>query len=247
MDKRFDVDGKSYFIKVTPRDTNEAKKVHNSAFRKALEGGAFLRKALMNYMNEQGVWSEAKEKQYQNLIKQIHDIEFRLSSGKMKISEGRKLAIELAKVRGEFRSLIAERNDMEANTAEGQADNARFNFLVSRCVYDYDSQKPVYSSLDDYIDNSDSDLATQLATKFANYMYGVDENYDDSLVENKFLKRFNLIDESGRFIDKDGQFIDVEGNRLDADGYRLDAEGNRIDINGHRLDVSIDTAEFIED
>jgi hypothetical protein len=245
-DVRFDVEDKSYFIRMDSKATNESKKIHNKAFAEALANGALLRKALMSYMNEQGVWDADKEVLYQKYVKQINELEYKLSAGKMKVSEGKAIALELAKVRSEFRDLIAERNAMDSNTAEGQADNVRFNFLVSKCVYDWDTQKPVYSSLEDYTENGNSELAIQLANKFANFLYGVDEDYDNNLVENKFLRRFKIIDDKGRFINSDGKYVDIEGNLLDEEGYRLDSDGKRVDINGHPLDVDIDTAEFEE-
>lgn len=246
MENRFTVGEKDYFIKVSPEAMSEGKKAHNKAFREALEDGALLRKSLTKYMREQGAWDDKKESEYQEYIKKISDLEYRLSSGKMKISEGKALAVELSKCRNEFRELISERNMMDTNTAEGQADNARFNALVAACVFDYDTQKHVYSSLEDYHKRGSEDLSVELAAKFANFLYGVDEKYDDNLVENKFLRRFKLIDEDGRFLDKDGNYVDVDGNRVDKDGYRLDAEGVRVDINGHRLGSDVDTAEFEE-
>jgi len=246
MENRFTVGEKDYFIKVSAEAMTEGKKAHNRAFRQALEDGALLRKSLTKYMREQGAWDDEKESEYQDYIKKISDLEYRLSSGKMKISEGKNLAIELSKCRREFRDLISERNTMDSNTAEGQADNARFNALVCTCVFDYDTQKPVYSSIDDYHKRGSEDLSISLASKFANFLYGIDENYDDNLVENKFLKRFKLIDEDGRFLDKEGNYVDVDGNRVDKDGYRLDADGVRVDLNGHKLGSNIDTAEFEE-
>jgi hypothetical protein len=244
---KFTIDDHEYFIRMTPRDIAEGKKVHNRAFREALEGKSLLRKSLMNHMREQGVWDDQKEEKYQAFIRQIGELEFKLSSGKMKISEGRELAIQLSKVRNEFRELIAERNMMDSNTAEGQSDNVRFNFLITKCVYDYVTQKPVFKDVDDYMDRGDDKLSIDLASKFANFLYGVDEDYDKGLVENKFLRRFNLIDDKGRFTNKDGKLVDIEGKPVDEEGYRLDENGVRIDINGHHLDVNVETAEFIED
>jgi hypothetical protein len=240
--EKFEIDDQQYFIKMTPQAIAEAKKVHNRAFREALENGALLRKSLMNYMRDQGVWDDKKEAQYQEYIKKISDLESRLAAGKMKISEGRAIALELSKVRSEFRELISERSSMDTNTAEGQADNVRFNYLLSACVYSYDTQKPVYSSLNDYVENGSDVRALQIAGKFANYLYGVDENYEKNLVENKFLKRFNMIDEEGRFV-KDGQFVDVDGNPVDSEGYRI-KDGKRVDMNGHPLDLDVEKAEF---
>jgi hypothetical protein len=247
MDSKFEIGDKSYFIKMGPQAIADAKKVHNKAFREALEDGALLRKSLMNHMRDQGVWDDRKEEAYQAFIKQISELEYKLSSGKMKVSEGRSLAIELSRVRGEFRNLISERNIMDANSAEGQADNARFNCLLVKSVFDYITQKPVYASVEAYVENGSDEVSLTIAGKFANFLYGVDEDYDKNLVENKFLKRFSLVDSEGRFLDKNGKFIDVDGNPVDAEGYRLDENGIRVDINGHHMDTNIDTAEFEND
>ncbi len=249
MENRFTIGDKDYFIKVDQNDLAEANFVRAAAFKRAIEKGCIMRKALLQAMIDQGVWNEEKDKLHEQLIKDIAELEFRLSSGKMKVSDGRKLAIELTKKRNEFRDLVAERNAMDTNTAEGQADNAKFNFLISCCVYDYDTQKRVYSSNEDYMEKASHPdhqfVAFELASKFAAYMYGVDEDHDNKLVERKFLKRFKLIDDKGRFI-KDGKFVDEDGNLVDEDGYRIDSEGRRLDINGNRVDVDIDSAEFEE-
>ena len=247
MDSKFEIGDKSYFIKMGPQAIADAKKVHNKAFREALEDGALLRKSLMNHMRDQGVWDDRKEEAYQVFIKQIGELEYQLASGKMKVTEGRALAIKLSKVRQEFRNLISERNMMDANSAEGQADNARFNCLLAKSVFDYITQKPVYASVEAYIENGSDETSLTIAGKFANFLYGVDEDYDKNLVENKFFKRFSLVDTEGRFIDKKGGFVDVDGKPVDAEGYRLDENGVRVDINGHHLDADIETAEFEDD
>ena len=247
MENKFEVDDKEYFIKLTPHGIAEGKKAHNKAFREALEDGALLRKSLMNHMREQGVWDDKKEESYKSYIKQIGELEYKLASGKMKVTEGRKLAIELAKVRGEFRELISERNSMDTNSVEGQADNARFNVLLVNSVYSYDTQKPVYASLSAYLDSGSDPVSSALAAKFANFLYGVNEDYESTLVENKFLKRFKLVNESGHFIDKAGRLVDIEGHRVDEDGYRLDQDGKRIDLNGNPLGANIEEAEFEDD
>ena len=244
MDTKFEIGEAQYFIRMTPQVIADAKKVHAKAFADALKEGALLRKSLMKYMRDQGVWDDNKEEKYQAFVKQIGELEFKLASGKMKVSEGRAVAIELANVRNEFRNLISERNMLDTNSVEGSADNIRFNFLLAKSVFSYITQKPVFDSLEDYVDRGNDEASLSIASKFANFLYGVDEKYDDNLVENKFLKRFKLVDDKGRFIDKNGDFIDIDGKKIDEEGYRLDENGVRIDINGHHLDTNIDTAEF---
>lgn len=250
---RFEIDGKEYYItELSSSVLSDAQKVYNKAFREALEGGALLKKSLHKYMMEQGVWSEEKEKQYHDYVKRIADLEYKLNTGtvdgrKMKISEGRQMAIDLSQLRTDFKNLIAERNVMDSNTAEGQADNKRFNYLVAVSTMDFLTRKPVFSSVEDYVAKGNDPTTIKLASKFAAIFYGLAEDYEESLVETKFLRRFNMIDKEGRFIDKDGNFIDASGNRLDAEGYRIDENGNRLDINNHVVTTStIETAEFEE-
>lgn len=246
MENRFEVDGKDYYIKMSPEALVAGKKAHSRALREALEDGALLRKRLMSYMKEQGVWDDKKEAEYQAFVKTINSLESKLSAGKMKISEGKAVAIELAETRAKFRALITDRNDMDTNTAEGQADNARFNALLAKSVFDYDTQKLVFPTVEDYIQKGSEPLSLALASKFANFLYGVDEKYEDNLVENKFLRRFKIIDEKGRFIDKDGNLVDIDGKRVDEEGYYIDEAGNRVDSTGVSLDVNVETAEFEE-
>lgn len=246
---RFEVDGQDYcIIDFTADILTNAQKVYNKAFSKALENGALLKKRLYKYMVDQGVWDDDKEAKYQGYIKKIADLEYKLNHGKMKVSEGKKIALELAEVRTDFKELITERNLMDINTAEGQADNARFNFLLSACVLDYVTRKPAFKDVEEYTAKGSEKRSMKIAAKFANVLYGIEEDYEESLVETKFLRRFNLIDKEGRFIDKEGNFIDVDGNRLDAEGFKVNEAGQRLDINGNPIiESDVATAEFEED
>jgi len=138
---------------------------------------------------------------------------------------------------------------MDSMTADGQADNERFFYLITACVHDYETQKPVYTSLDDYHEKSDTDLAIECATQFANFAYGLEENYEDKLIENKLLKKLGLLNKKGQLTNKHGQRVDLEGNLLNEEGARVDKDGNRIDINNNPVidDSIIDTLEFEDD
>lgn len=244
----FEIEDKRYFIKITPDILNKAKFVHNKAFKEALESGALMRQGLMKYMREQNIWDEKKEKQYESFLTNIAELESKLAAGKMKVSEGRKIALELSRLRSEFRQLITERNLMDGNTAEGQADNAKFNYLLVASVHDYDTQKTVYADVEDYVNKSSDKITGIIASKFASHLYGVDEDYENTLVETKFLKRFKLIDDKGRFLNKEGKLVDIDGHPVDEDGFRINPEGQRIDLKGNLIVKNdIEVAEFEED
>lgn len=245
---KFSVEDKDYYI-VAPgaKIVSQAQRAYTKAFRLALENGAPLKKMLDKHMREQGLWDDKKEQEYRDLAKRLADCEFKLSKGGIKVSEAKDIAINLKHARRELQSLIQERSLLDANTAEGQAEQDRFNYLVSACIYDSLTRKPVFSSVQEYVEREDA-IAEAAAKEFAHYMYGISKNFESELTENKFLKRFGFIDDKNRLINKDNQLVDEEGHLVDEEGYRIDSEGNRVDINNNPiLKTTVDDAEFILD
>ena len=250
-EKRFSFEGKEYVIRPANAQASvEAQKVYNRAFKKAIEEGAILKKSLEDHMRRQGLWDDSKQEEYEALLKRSADIEYKIKSGfYKKASQLREKGIELKKIRNELSSLLMVRNSMDANTADGQADNERFFYLITTCVFDYETQKPVYTSLEDYHDKSETSLAIKSAAEFANYAYGLEDNFEDGLIENKLLKKLGLLNDKGQLTNKHGQRVDLDGNLLNEEGSRIDKDGNRIDINNNPLldDNVIDTLEFEDD
>ena len=250
-EKKFEYKDKQYLIKeLTADQTIEAQRVYTKEFKKAVENGAILKQSLEEHMRDQGLWDDEMAEKYTDLVKQSADLEYKIKSGAYKkASELRDKAFELKKIRNELTALLSVRNSMDSVTAEGLADNERFFYLVSACVYDYLTQKPVFSSLQDYKDQADSELAVKCASEYANVAYGLDENYQDAFVENKLLKRLNLLNDKGQLINRKGQRVDINGNLLDDEGSRIDADGNRIDINNNPLldDSVVDELDFEDD
>lgn len=250
-EKRFTFEDKEYVIKpINATISIEAQKVYNKAFKKAIEEGAILKKSLEDHMRRQGLWDDSKQEEYEGLLKKSADIEYKIKSGTYKkASEVRDKSIELKKIRNQLTSLLMIRNSMDSTTADGHADNERFFYLITASVYDYETQKPVYTSLEDYHERSETELAGKCATEFANFAYGLEENYEDKLIENKLLKKLGLLDDEGHLTNKKGQRVDLDGNLLNENGARIDKDGNRIDINNNPIieDSVIDELEFEDD
>jgi hypothetical protein len=234
-----------------PKDGREAQKVYNTAFANALGSGALLRKRVEAYMREQGLWDDKKESQKTDMISQLNDKELVLQRGGIKLSEAREIALDMRRLRFKLRELIAERNELDTATAEGQAENARFNALVTQCLVYNESGKPVYKDIDDYLTNSESEQAFEGAQILASMLFNLDKNHDASLPENKFLQRWNFVDDELRLVNKDGELVDTDGKRINEDGRYIDDEGNFIDVDGNRLDEDgnyiVDTNPFLDD
>tara|TARA_Y100001970_G_scaffold164446_1_gene200913 strand:- start:410 stop:1375 length:966 start_codon:yes stop_codon:yes gene_type:complete len=185
---------------------------YNKAFREALEGGAILKKKLGEYMRSQGLWDDAKDSEEKKLLTKIADDEGRLKKGGISLSRAKEIALSLRKTRAKFRTLIAERTMLDSNTVEGQADNARFNSLVTLCVLKQDKRTPAFEDLKDYDDQGDQPWAAEAAGELASLIYELDPNYDNTLEENKFLKAYNFANKKNQLVNEDGHpiFLDEE-------------------------------------
>ena len=229
----------------------DAQLAYNAAFADAVKSGALLRAKLENVLVEQGVWDEKKQERNDDLIKTINENEQALAKGGIKLAEAKGVAMEMRRNRVELRGLISERTDYESNTAEGQAENSRFNSLVSSCTVYNDTGKLVFKNLDDYLNRSNGEEAIGAATQFANMMYGLDDNYEKNLPENQFLHDYKFVDAELRLLNKDGELVDVEGRLVDGDGRFVDEDGNFVDIEGNPVseegEYKFEFQPFIDD
>tara|TARA_R110000824_G_scaffold34484_5_gene109321 strand:- start:1473 stop:2327 length:855 start_codon:yes stop_codon:yes gene_type:complete len=258
MEKRFttkNTDNEEFDLVVVKPDTKqllEAEKVYKKSFRQALEEGAMLRKKLGQYMQEQGIWTEEQEETYVSVVKDINLLDYQLNKGqdsdgkKLKISKAKQMALDLRDKRVEFRELISERQDLDHLTAEGQSDTERFSYLVFVCTKDFLTNKPYYSSFQDYQEKGNEQASVDAAKHVGEIVYEIDPDYDNSLTENRFLKRFKFVNEENQLIDTEGNFIDRDGNPLDKEGYMLNEEGKRININDLPILEDSETVEKVE-
>lgn len=234
------VDGKEVdlVVKLPGRDDlREADKVHNQTFKDALESGAILRIKLDNVLRSQGIWDDEREAKVKALQKELSDYEKILFvKGGIKLKDARDIAIAMTEKRNELKEVLSERNALEAMTAEAQADNARFNFIVSRCVVYNDTKKPFFKDYADYLNNAGGDVAQKAAQILVSLMFGLG-NYEEELPENKFLKKYKFVDDKFRLVNKDGKLVDKEGRLIDENGRYIDVDGNFVDKDGVRVDA----------
>lgn len=254
------VDGKEVEVEIevkkpTNRQLLEAEKVYKKAFREALENGAMLRKKLGSYMKDQGIWTDEDDQKYEKVIKDINILDYQLNKGKdldgnkLKLSQAKDMAFDLADKRLEFRDLIGERQELDHLTAEGQADTERFSYLVYLCTYDFLTQKPLYSSYEDYQNKGNEPEAVAAAKRIGELVYEIDPEYETNLTENKFLRRFKFANKENELINQDGHRIDREGNLVDDEGFIL-KNGTRVNINDLPVlkdDEDVGKAEFEDD
>jgi hypothetical protein len=232
-------------------DQREAQKVYNTAFTDAIKSNSVVRAKMDDVLEDQGLWNKEKQAKYETLQEELNDGEKRLAKGGFSLVDAKKLALTMRNIRLDIRDLISVRTSLDNHSAEGQADNARFNYLVSACVVYKDNDKPYFKDLADYMDRMDDPVALEGASKLATMIYGLDNNFEKNLPENKFLKKYKFVNDELRFINKQGHTVDSDGRLVDENGRYIDQEGNFVDKDGSRVDVDgdyvVDSQPFLDD
>lgn len=232
-------------------DQREAQKVYNQAFSDAVKSGCIVRGRLNDLLKEQGLWDDQKEQKLNTIQQKILDNEQALAKGGISLKAAKRIALDMKRTREELRDLISVRTNLDTHTAEGQADNARFNYLVSACLVYKESKKPYFEGYNDYLNRASELVAIRGAQVLANMLYGLENDYEKKLPENKFLTKYKLVDENLRLINEKGEYVDEDGRRIDISGRYLNDKGEYVDINGNRVDdigdYVVDFQPFLDD
>jgi hypothetical protein len=82
-------------------------------------------------------------------------------------------------------------------------------------------------------------------------LYGLDQDWEAKLPENKFLKEYEFVDDKLRLVNKEGHYITTDGKRVDENFRYIDEEGNFVDEDGNRIDEDglpvVESKPFLDD
>jgi hypothetical protein len=237
------VDNKEIELEIkasTLADQRESQKIYNQAFSDAVKSGSIVRAKLDDLLKEQGLWDDKKEIQFKTLQKQILDNEKKLAKGGISLKAAKNIALSIQKLRNDLRDLISVKTNLDSHTAEGQADNARFNYLVSSCVVYKNNGNKYFKNYEDYLNRAADPVSIIAAQKLASIMYGLDNDFEKKLPENKFLLKYKFVNDSLDFVDDKGRLVDEEGRLIDKNGRFINEEGKFVDKDGSPVDESGD-------
>lgn len=217
-------------------DQKNAGKIYNQTFSDAIKSKAIVRAKLDDVLAEQGLWDSNKQAKFTEYQTIILDGERQLAKGGISLNQAKDIALKMKKTREDLKDLISVRTTLDTHTAEGQADNARFNYLVSVCTVYSDTKEQYFKNYEDYLNRSTDPVALMAAQNLAGMLYGLENDYEDKLPENKFLKQYKFVDSQLRLIDKDGKLVDSEGRLIDENGRFINEAGQFVDKNGNLVD-----------
>lgn len=231
---------KLYVVRPSNNTIKNADRYRAKIWNQCLMDGVLTKKELGTILEKRGIWSKDKEDEQDKIVKELYSLEKELyigANGKKKatLDEGKDLAIKMRRLRIKLRDLISERLELEDNTAESLADNSKFDYFVADCTY-YANGEKVYKDVEDYNSKSSDEIAFAAAQALGSMIYQLDSKFEESLPENKWLKKFNLVNDELSLVDKDGHLIDINGNKITKDGFYLNEKGQRVDNEGNLLE-----------
>jgi len=248
-----DEDGNSITVYVTrPSDFEykEAQKVSARVFKEAIKEGALLRARLDDYMEEQGLWNKDKDVKLEELRTTVEKNLLKIKKGGIKLKEAREAAVIARRARLDQTNLLAKKRQLDEFTVEGQAENARFDYLVYLCTKD-DKNERVFNNIDDYSQRNVAPFAVEAASALAGMLYNLDDNWEAELPENKFLRKFNFVDDKLRLVNKDGKYVTLDDKLINEEGFYINEKGDRVDVNGNPIDEDglplTDHVPFLDD
>lgn len=219
---RIEAEASAYANKVFTKLMNEKNDDGSPAY--------MLRVNMDQCLIERGIWTDSIASRLMEVTKNIQDLEDKIYKGGMSKKEGREIALKLKTARLEQIRILSARNQYDENTVEGKVDNAKFDYLVTKCVL-FSDGSPIFNSVDEY--RYDEDIAGQLFEAIGDLGSMVsryDPNFEKKLPENKFLLKYGFVNDDLRYINEDGKLVDIEGKLVDQDGNYIDEEGNPIEV-----------------
>ncbi len=222
--------------------------------RKGSEGEErlLLKSEVEEHLIKSGVWSSKDTSRMEQLGIRTRAIELIIQRGGIKMSDARKLALEMSQARAEMLSLYAKKQQLDFATVESVAEQYKFGVLMTRCLVFASDGGAYLSSYDDYMEKGGDIAVIEGAKCLAKMVYGMEDDINMSFYENRWLKDHSFVDDNGRLIDKEGNFVDKSGQRVDKIGKYIDKDGNFITQNGVRVDengsfIIEDAKPFLDD
>lgn len=241
-----DKDGKELKLDIKQpghKTLQEAQMVYNveltSLIRSSIANNSqlFSREQLEKHLGDLGIWTEKDARLFLQLQIELRASELKLKQGGIKVSEAKKIAIQMKTKRAALLGLYNRRSQFDSITMESMADNKKFKFLITKCVVVNESNIPFFTNTDDYEKRQNEKASIDAATSLANKLYGYNDNVVSDLVENKWLQEFNFADDEGRLINDDGELIDIDGLLVNEDGRFINKQGQFVDNEGRLIDV----------
>jgi hypothetical protein len=203
----------------SPEDVDEADKVYAlkvaSLIKQKGTKHLLLRQTLDEYLRDSGIWTDADETKLQSLQKELNDILNKIRKGGVKESEGRKLCIQCMDKRKEMVKVASKKQVFDNVTLESLAETEKIDYLVYSSILYAETGDKYWDSFEDMKNDKLSNVYNIGVQKVLSNIYGVDNEFEKRLPENRWLKKHGFVDEDLNYVDKKThERVDRDGNLL---------------------------------
>ena len=175
MEKRFKVGDQEYVV-IQPRGKmiREAEQMFLREVNHAIKNGCYMARQVQEMARNSGILTDEIQKEHEDLVVKIEELEAKL---KDQDTENKKeIAQELFESRNRLFDIRMPLISLENYSAEGQAKDAKNDYLLSRCVYTLPDKKPYFSSIDDYYNKLDDEVTGIASIKFSQIINGYSDD-----------------------------------------------------------------------
>ncbi len=174
-----------------------------------------LRQNLDQHLRGAGIWTEEDDEKLSQLNKDVDRLLDKVRKGGQKLSEGRRLCIEVMDKRKEMVKIGEKRRAFENITAEYLAEAEKMDYIIYISTVYADSGKNYWESLDDLREDKRTVAYEQAYLSALQKFFGVDGEFEKRLPENKWLKKYGFVDDNLNYVDrKTGDKVDRDGNSI---------------------------------
>jgi len=196
----------------------------SSLIRHSGKDRLLLRSELDSFLKANKVWTDADVEKYNELQNKINQNIVKLKKGGIKLSDGRKLAIDISDLRGSLIDLVQKRHQYEDMTMESQADEERTDFLIYSCTIDKETGDRYWVSFDDMKSDKSSDIYQKAKSGLIEVTMGLSSDLDSILPETMWLKKYKFVNNEYKLTDrKTGEFVDKSGKPVKKDDLLSDS------------------------
>ena len=259
MRKEFTIeeDGKEVKFCVKPpsrEDLEESDRMYackiGSLLKSEKSGDLLLRDQLDKFLQREGIWTDQDEADIDEINTNIKAKLTKLRKGGLKLSEGREICIQILEHRSQMAIVRSKRRSFDESTVEYIAEQEKIDYLIFADTVGADNGNRCWESFEDMKSDKDNSVYAAAATKMYEFVFGVDDQFEQRLPENRWLKKYSFINEDLRFTNrKTGDLVDRKGDPVSTD--QLDILDQFNDIQGEIISeepfIDDDTNEPVEE
>ena len=161
------------------RERIEADIEYSKAFTELLEKGLKTADEMMEIVKKRGLWTEEHEKRLAEIDRELRQqvlLYAKAQTDKTRV----KIRKRIAELRREQLALQSRRRKYIENCVESRADEARFAYLLHKCVKHPDG-RPVWPTLESFYEERRMSVVSDILVNYMLLYYGVSQNLLESL------------------------------------------------------------------